>query len=107
MSFPPESTLVILIGGAVLIFAVYLVLDTWFVAWEQQVPSPLERALYRVGADPVRLAARRVAVEIARAQERCASCPATGACREWLESGTPDTYRSFCPNAALIDRLRR
>ena len=100
-----EAVVLVLLGVLVLMLAAYFVLETWLLAWERCVPSPLVRTLYRAGADPLRLASRRAAAQIARAELRCATCPAAGACREWLESGTLDTYRSFCPNAALVERL--
>lgn len=102
-----ESTLLVLLGTFVFLLAVWLVAETWFLAWERRLPSPLARALYAAGADPVRLATRRAAMQIARAEQRCTTCPATGACREWLESGPITQYRSFCPNAALVERLTR
>ena len=38
---------------------------------------------------------------------RCRACGEWRQCRRWLKSGaTDDTYREFCPNAALLDRLR-
>ena len=50
-----ESVAMVAIGGAVFLVVAYCALETWLRAWEQQVPSPLVRTLYRVGADPERL----------------------------------------------------
>ena len=44
------------LGGIVFVVAAYCALETWLRAWEQQVPSPLVRTLYRIGANPERLA---------------------------------------------------
>ena len=44
------------LGGIVFGVAAYWALETWLRPWEQQVPSPLVRTLYRIGANPERLA---------------------------------------------------
>lgn len=40
-------------------------------------------------------------------QRTCSLCAAHGRCRRWLHSGRQDGYRDFCPNAELLDFLRR
>ena len=105
MSLTLESIATVALGGIGLLVAGYYVLETWLRAWEQQVPSPLVRTLYRAGADPERLVKIDASYEIALAERTCPACTATGACREWLESGSRTAYRSFCPNAALVERL--
>ncbi len=36
----------------------------------------------------------------------CVACPNRSQCHRWLRSAKPaDAYRSFCPNAAGLDRL--
>lgn len=107
MSLTLESVATVALGGVVLLVAVYYVLETWLRAWEQQVPSPFVRTLYRVGADPGRLARPGARHLIALAERSCPDCAATGACRQWLESGSPTASRSFCPNAALVEHLTR
>lgn len=38
---------------------------------------------------------------------RCRACDNWRQCRRWLQRGANDDgYRAFCPNAALLDRLR-
>jgi hypothetical protein len=107
VSLTLESVATVALGGMVLLVAAYYVLETWLRAWEQQVPSPLVRTLYRVGADPERLARPEARRLIAAAERSCPACTATGACREWLESGSRTAYRSFCPNATLVEHLTR
>ncbi|HSA91276.1 MAG TPA: DUF6455 family protein [Burkholderiales bacterium] len=107
MSLTLESVVTVALGGLVFLVAAYYVLETWLRAWEQQLPSPLVRTLHRVGADPERLARPGARHLIALAERSCPACAATGACREWLESGSPTAYRSFCPNAALVEHLTR
>jgi hypothetical protein len=100
MSFMLESLVVVALAGVV-----FFVFENWLRVWEQRVPSPFARTLYRAGADPQRLAAPAAACEIALAEQSCPTCPAIGACRAWLESGSVTSTRSFCPNAALVERL--
>jgi hypothetical protein len=102
-----ESIAAVAIGGAGFVVVAYCALETWLRAWEKQVPSPLVRTLYRVGIYPERLGEPEVRRAITNAERSCATCAATRACREWLESGTRTAYRSFCPNAALVERLTR
>ena len=74
-------------------------------AWEQRMPSPLVQMLYCAGVQVARLAESTAAREIALAERSCPTCPASGACSELLESGGQNSYRWFCPNAALVERL--
>jgi hypothetical protein len=38
---------------------------------------------------------------------RCRACDNWRQCRRWIQRGAnDDSYRTFCPNAALLDRLR-
>jgi hypothetical protein len=102
-----ESIATVAPGVILFLIAGYFAYGTWMRVSAQRVPSPLMRTLYRVGADPGRLAQPRTRREIALAERGCPDCAATGACREWLESGSSAAYRSFCPNAALVERLTR
>ena len=104
MSFGFDS-LLIAAAIAMVVITGYVALETWLLAWEQRIPSPLVQMLYRAGAQPARLAAPEAAREIALAERSCRTCPAIGACREWLECGPQSGYRPFCPNAALVERL--
>ena len=99
-----ESLLTVALGSSVL-RALYFLFETCMRAWEQRLPSPLTRTLYRAGADPHLLAAPAAAREIALAEQSCPTCTAIAACRQWLESGPLTGDRSFCPNAALVERL--
>lgn len=44
-----------------------------------------------------------------RAIERCLACPTAEECATWLRDARhrSDGYRSFCPNAGLLDVARR
>jgi hypothetical protein len=100
-----ESVAVVMLVGTVFALVALFVAETWLLAWEQHAPSPFVRALYRVGIDARRMASPAAACEIAAAEQCCPTCPVIGSCREWLESGSPEAYRRFCPNAALVERL--
>jgi hypothetical protein len=100
------SIALVALGGGALLGA-FFVVETWFRVWEQRVPSPFVRALCRAGADLQRLASPALRHQMALAEQRCPTCPAIGACREWLESGSRTAYLGFCPNAALVERLAR
>lgn len=99
-----ESLVLVALGAAFLLGA-YFFCETWLRVWEQQEPSPLARTLWRTDADPELLALPHVARQIALAERRCPTCAAVSSCREWLESQSPTRHRSFCPNAALVERL--
>jgi len=100
-----ESIATVAPGVILFLIAGYFAYGTWMRASAQRVPSPLMRTLYRAGAGAERLALPEVRREVALAERSCPACPATASCREWLESGSSTAYRSFCPNAALIERL--
>ncbi|HEU4352870.1 MAG TPA: DUF6455 family protein [Burkholderiales bacterium] len=101
-----ESIAAIAPGVIVLLVVGYYVLETRRRAW-QQAPSLLLRTLSRAGGDPERLAEPETRRQIALAERSCLACTATGACREWLESGSRTAYRTFCPNEALVEHLTR
>ena len=73
--------------------------------------SPLASAellsgmLERIGLAGIDI--RREATASEAPELRCRACGEWSQCRRWLESGAKDDgYREFCPNAALLDRLR-
>lgn len=48
-------------------------------------------------------------VPLTRMIERCLGCPSASQCATWLRDShhRSDGYRSFCPNAGLLDAARR
>ena len=46
-------------------------------------------------------------VMVRQLARRCVACSATAECRRWLGGACRETagYRSFCPNAGLLERL--
>ena len=82
-----------------------------FVLWRRGFatdnPLPLAEMLahHRVAASGVFTPG--AARELAGAARRCATCGATKACREWLDSDRRDGYEEFCVNAPFIERLKR
>jgi hypothetical protein len=62
----------------------------------------------RLGVDRRRFVVTpAVAGELRDIEWRCGECRSWRQCRAWLDSGrTAGGYRSFCPNAGALDRLR-
>ena len=67
-------------------------------------PQLLAAMAPRVG---VELGAIKDATVLRDLQRTCTFCSASAQCRRWLRSGRTEGYRSFCPNAALLDEIRR
>jgi uncharacterized protein YjiS (DUF1127 family) len=67
-------------------------------------PQLLHRMMERVGIEPDALCRQ---AGLRREMEwNCVACSSRSQCRRWLKSAKPDdAYRSFCPNAAGLDRL--
>jgi len=62
--------------------------------------------LEALGLDPVLAASGELQTIMAEVKERCSACQAGSACDHWLDgaaTGRPD----FCPNARVLDILRR
>lgn len=67
-------------------------------------PQLLRRMMERLGVAPAPLLRDAT---LRRAMEwNCVACSSRAQCRRWLKSARPAAgYRSFCPNAAELDRL--
>jgi uncharacterized protein YjiS (DUF1127 family) len=67
-------------------------------------PQLLRRMMERLGVAPEPLLRDS---KLRREMEwNCVACSNRSPCRRWLKSAKPtDAYRSFCPNAAELDRL--
>ena len=67
-------------------------------------PQSLRRMMERLGVAPEPLL--RDASLRREMEWNCVACSNRGQCRRWLKAAQPaDAYRSFCPNAAGLDRL--
>jgi uncharacterized protein YjiS (DUF1127 family) len=68
-------------------------------------PQLLRRMMERLGVAPAPLL--RDAKLRRELEWNCAACSNRSPCRRWLRAAKPaaDAYRSFCPNAAALDRL--
>lgn len=65
----------------------------------------LSNMLERIGLGGIDIRSEASASEAP--ELRCRACGEWRQCRRWLEGGAQDDgYREFCPNAALLDRLR-
>jgi hypothetical protein len=70
------------------------------------VPARLGVLLARHGLDWGRIAGAGALHDVSLGLNRCVECRAAGRCREWLDSGARAGYESFCPNAALVERIK-
>lgn len=52
-------------------------------------------------------AAPRNDAMMAHAIRRCVMCPSLDDCDQWLASGKADGLGEFCPNASVLEDLRR
>jgi hypothetical protein len=59
--------------------------------------------------DPGQVAELWHGIPLTRAIERCLACPAAMQCAAWLRDPNRigDEYRTFCPNAGLLEVARR
>ena len=69
----------------------------------------LTAMMQRLGIDRSALPHQPAIAEALRAMEwRCSECSDWQKCHEWLAGrDTAETYRAFCPNARMLDELRR
>jgi len=59
-----------------------------------------------LGLDPALAASGELQTIMAEVKERCSACQAGSACDRWLH-GDPMGRRDFCPNARVLDILRK
>lgn len=69
-----------------------------------EAPRLLEAMAARLGVENEYTKDPTIQREI---QRTCSLCAVHGRCRRWLRSGRDEGYQDFCPNAALLDFLRR
>lgn len=75
--------------------------------WAERL-GPMMAAVGARYDGPTGLPGPALADEMRRAVRRCAACGGTSRCTEWLAAGAPDeSWRDFCPNAALFESLGR
>ena len=72
----------------------------------KQPPQRLVRMLEALGLDPALAASGELPTIMAEVKERCSACQAGSACDRWLDD-TAEGSRDFCPNARILDVLRR
>jgi hypothetical protein len=83
-------------------------LDTTTAPWVRaRVDAHLTAMLRQFGLDPVAVQ-DRFRAEMRQARTRCAACAETARCRRFLAGAAgSEPPSAFCPNAPLLDRLRR
>src|SRR3974390_2810293 len=72
-------------------------------------PTYLYEMMQRLGIEPGEGVVPRLSLAYMTAFQRCETCPAKEACREWLDSMPPSLVTSvpnFCPNDDILFELR-
>ena len=71
-------------------------------------PLLLRRLAARAGINLAEAPYRASRRELTRAIDSCRFCSVTDTCRAWQDGNDrPESYRLFCPNAVLLERLAR
>jgi hypothetical protein len=100
-----ETGLVIvglLLGGAML----YGIAVTWRRVMNDDSPPRLFRILEREGIAPAKLDAGTGEHQLIEAVRRCVLCGAKERCEAALRAASGERYRTFCPNADLIEQAK-
>ena len=66
----------------------------------------LAEMMHRHGLDLAGAMMHAPSYDLAQATRRCVGCARKVECDRWLASGKRGGYEAFCPNAALIERLK-
>lgn len=74
-----------------------------------RTPQQLAAMMQRLGIDRAQLPRTAAMAEVLRAMEwQCGECADWRKCRGWLASpDATESHHAFCPNADVVDRLRR
>jgi hypothetical protein len=103
------SALFLGVGSLLVFFGLVSAFPYLQAGWRRIVSSPAKLEIWsvmqRLGI-PVETAPRSDAT-MARAVRRCAMCPSLDDCDHWLASGKTDGIDKFCPNAPVLEGLRR
>jgi hypothetical protein len=67
-------------------------------------PLPLHDMLRRAGSSAEREPLTG-SLDFAQAYGRCLTCKVTAQCRDWVQTGKPDGFAAFCPNADYVARV--
>lgn len=90
---------------AVLIAALPYLDAAWRRIGGREADLQIWRVMARHGIDPDKALATRA--QRARAVRRCVLCPSIEQCDDWLAANARDGLEDFCPNAKLLEQLRR
>lgn len=66
----------------------------------------LDRMLEALGLDPALASSGDLETIMSEVKQRCSACQAGSTCDRWLD-GDQRGDREFCPNAKVLDVLRR
>ena len=103
------SALLISLASLILFFTVVAALPFFYVGYRRATSHGAELQIWpvmrRLGASPE--ATPRNDRTMAHAIRRCVMCPSLEDCEHWLASGKTDGIAEFCPNASVIEGLRK
>jgi uncharacterized protein DUF6455 len=103
------SALLLGVASLFVFFGVVMALPYLHTGWRRVVSRNGELEIWpvmqRLGIP--RDAAPRSDATMARAIRRCVMCPSLEECDHWLASGDTDGIDKFCPNAPVLEGLRK
>ena len=103
------SALFIGVASLLLVFALVAALPFAYAGWRRATNRSAELEIWpvmrRLRVSPE--ATPRNDATMAHAIRRCVLCPSLEECEHWLASGKTDGIDAFCPNAAVIEDLRK
>jgi len=97
------------VASLLLFFGLVIALPYLHGGWRRVMNRNAELEIWpvmrRLGISPA--AAARSDTRMARALRRCVMCPSLDECEQWLASGKTDGIDEFCPNASVLEGLRK
>ncbi|HYL88037.1 MAG TPA: DUF6455 family protein [Burkholderiales bacterium] len=103
------NALLISLASLILFFMLVASLPFFYAGWRRATDRGAELQIWpvmrRLGVSAD--ATPRNDGTMAHAIRRCVLCPSLEECEHWLESAKTDGIDEFCPNAAVIEGLRK
>ncbi len=95
-----DPTLILVLAGGLVLAGVSLA------ARRPGQPLPLAAVIARRRPDVTALATAGTCHAVANAVAACRRCERQDACQRWLARDTAESCPGFCPNRAVIEKLR-
>ena len=97
------------VASLLLVFGLVAALPFAYAGWRRATHRDAELQIWpvmrrlHISPEP----APRNDATMAHAIRRCVLCPSLEECEHWLASGKTDGIADFCPNASVIEDLRK